>query len=61
MISSSVIVISSWFTNRTYAYGRGDTLEKRSSDGISINPTNSACNLITDDYKQAIECSAMTH
>ena len=40
-------------------YGEDRTLEKRSSDGISISPTNSPCNLITDDCKEAIECSTM--
>ena len=38
-----------------------DTLEKRSSDGISISPTNSVCDLITDDCKQVMWCSTMTY
>ena len=46
---------------RTDVYGWGDngTLEMGFSDGISISPTNSACNLITDNCNQAIESSTM--
>ena len=34
-----------------------DMILQRLSMVFQFSPTNAACNLITDDFKQAVECS----